>query len=56
MKKLAFGLALAVIASPAFAGVATTPRVPEMSASGAIAALALIAGAAAIIRERSKRK
>jgi len=54
MKHIAYSLAIAMLTTPAFA--AGNPRVPEMSASGAVAALALLAGAAAIIRERSKRK
>lgn len=56
MNRIIYGLVLAVIASPALAGAPLPPTVPEMDAAGAIAAFALLAGAAAIIRERSKRK
>ncbi len=54
MKNLIFTSALALVATPA---LATIPNnVPEMSASAGVAAVALLIGVAAIIRERSKRK
>ncbi len=57
MKTFFYSLTLAIVASPALAGTSVPPpQVPEMSAGGAIAAVALVAGAVAIIRERSKRK
>lgn len=54
MRTLVLTGALALLASPAFAGVAAV--VPEMSAGAGLAAVALLAGVAAIIRERSRRK
>ena len=47
-------LILATIATPAMASAAVP--VPEMDAGAAVAAVALLAGAAAIIREKMKRK
>lgn len=46
--------ALALFALPALAG--RPIEVPEMSAGAGVAAVALLVGVAAIIRERSKRK
>lgn len=45
--------ALALMSTPALAG---RLDVPEMSAGAGIAAVALLVGVAAIIRERGKRK
>ncbi len=57
MKQLLLTASIALLSAPAMAGTAlTAPNVPEMSAGPAIAAVALLAGAAAIMRERSKRK
>jgi len=53
MRHVVFAGALALLSSPALAGVA---KVPEMSAGAGVAAIALLIGVAAIIRERSKRK
>jgi len=47
-------MSLAVMTAPAFATSPTS--VPEMDAGAGFAALALLAGAAAIVRERSRRK
>jgi len=54
MRSLVLAAALAVIASPVLAGNMRT--VPEMDGGAAIAAIALLVGAAAIIRERTRRK
>ena len=54
MKKFITVAALSVMTTPAFAG--TFSEVPEMSAGAGVAAAALLAGVAAIIREKSKRK
>ena len=53
MTRLMTAAALTLIATPAFAG---QDPVPEMSAGAGIAAIALLAGVAAIIREKTKRK
>lgn len=55
MKKFAYAAALAMLAAPAMAGTAQMMEVPEMGAGAGLAAIALIAGVAAIIRERTKR-
>ena len=54
MKKALYVVAFAAMTSPAFAGIARP--VPEMDAGAGVAAIALLAGAAAIIREKMKRK
>lgn len=54
MKKYIYTAALAMMASPALAGAPNS--VPEMSAGAGVAAVALLVGAAAIIRERNKKK
>ncbi|MBL4620669.1 MAG: hypothetical protein JKX88_11295 [Marinicaulis sp.] len=54
MKKIICAAALAAMTSPAFASVPI--EVPEMSAGAGVAAIALLVGAAAIIREKTKRK
>jgi len=56
MKKIVMTAVLAVIASPAFAANPTAPSVPEMDGGAAIGAIALLVGAMAIVRERSRRK
>ncbi|GJL95042.1 MAG: hypothetical protein DHS20C05_14470 [Hyphococcus sp.] len=53
MRILLTAATISVIASPAWA---VSPQVPEMSAGPAIAAIALLAGIGAIIRETIKRK
>lgn len=52
MKKFVYAAALAAMTTPALAGVRA---VPEMSAGAGVAAIALLVGAAAIIRERMKK-
>lgn len=53
MKKILLGAALALTTSAAWA---TVPQdVPEMSAGAGIAAIALLAGLAVIIREKTKK-
>jgi len=55
MKKIIFATALIAMTSSAFAG--NFPNgVPEMDAGAGVAAIALLIGVAAIIREKSKRK
>ena len=54
MKRILLIAAASLVASPAFAAVSV--QVPEMDAGAGVAAIALLAGAAAIIRERHKRK
>ena len=54
MKKFITAAAFAAMTTSAFAGNGTA--VPEMSAGAGVAAIALLAGVAAIIREKSKRK
>ncbi|NNE39383.1 MAG: hypothetical protein HKN14_00530 [Marinicaulis sp.] len=54
MKKYVLTAAIALLSSPAWA--ADPIDVPEMDAGVGFAAIALLVGAAAIIRERSKRK
>ncbi|MHA7871885.1 MAG: hypothetical protein ACX939_06005 [Hyphococcus sp.] len=53
MKKLVYAAVLAAMTSPV---LASDPQVPEMSAGAGVAAIALLVGAAAIIREKTKRK
>ena len=55
MKKLALGIFVSLMATPVLAN-GSTVDVPEMDAGAAVAAIALLAGAAAIIRERRNRK
>ena len=54
MRVLAASLTLSVIATPSFA--ALVGKVPEMNAGAGVAAIALVAGAIAILRERKKNK
>lgn len=54
MMRYVLASALSIMATPAFATALTS--VPEMDVGAGVAAIALLAGAAAIIRERSKRK
>ncbi len=54
MRKFILTSALALFATPVLAG--SNLQVPEMSAGAGVAAVALLIGVAAIIRERSKRK
>lgn len=54
MKKIIYGAILVAMISPAFAGI--QQQVPEMSAGAGVAAIALLVGVAAIIREKTKRK
>ena len=54
MKKIIFAAAFVAMTSPALAGI--YPQVPEMSAGAGVAAIALLIGVAAIIREKTKRK
>ena len=60
MKKLFLTMSVALVCSPALAGAPGMPppdmQVPEMDAGAAVAAIALLVGAAAIIRERRNRK
>ncbi len=56
MNKYLLACAVALMTSPVFASEPPRMDVPEMSAGPAVAAIALLIGAAAIIRERSKRK
>ncbi|MHA7871884.1 MAG: hypothetical protein ACX939_06000 [Hyphococcus sp.] len=51
MKKYIYTAALIAMTTPALAG----RPVPEMSAGAGVAAIALLIGAAAIIREKMKR-
>ena len=51
MKKYLFAAAMIAMTTPAMAG----RPVPEMSAGAGVAAIALLIGAAAIIRERMKK-
>ncbi len=57
MKKIITMVAFAAMTAPALAG---NPNdlidVPEMSAGAGVAAIALLIGVAAIVREKSKRK
>jgi hypothetical protein len=55
MTKYILAGALALMSTAAMAGQAKV-TVPEMSAGAGVAAVALLIGVAAIIRERSKRK
>jgi len=52
MNKAIAILSFALVSAPAFASV---QRVPEMSAGAGVAAIALLVGAAAILRERNKK-
>ena len=52
MKKYICAAAMIVMTTPVLAG---TKAVPEMSAGAGVAAIALLVGAAAIIRERMKK-
>ncbi|HXI87159.1 MAG TPA: hypothetical protein VNH64_06845 [Parvularculaceae bacterium] len=54
MKKLTLAIAFAMIAAPAFAGYPVS--VPEMDVGAGVLALAFLAGAGAIIREKFFRK
>ncbi len=56
MTKYVLAGAMAMASTAAMAGVDEWTRVPEMSAGAGVAAVALLIGVAAIIRERSKRK
>ncbi len=56
MMKYILGGAMALVSTVAMAGNGHIPDVPEMSAGAGVAAVALLIGVAAIIRERSKRK
>ncbi len=53
MKRIFCAVTIAMTTSPAWAGTATA--VPEMDAGAGIAAIALLAGVAAIIREKMKK-
>jgi hypothetical protein len=55
MTRVVLAGALALISTTAMAGDLWV-EVPEMSAGAGVAAVALLIGVAAIIRERSKRK
>jgi len=55
MTKFILAGALALTSTAALAGV-PLDVVPEMSAGAGVAAIALLVGVAAIIRERTKRK
>lgn len=55
MKKYVYAAAMFAMTAPAFAGDLQAPRVPEMSAGAGVAAIALLVGAAAIIREKMKK-
>ena len=53
MKKIALTSFFSLISAPAFA---STLPVPEMDAGAGVAALALVAGAVALLREKTRRK
>lgn len=53
MKKLMLTVVLALASAPAFASEPV--RVPEMDVGAGLAALALVAGLAAIIREKTRK-
>lgn len=53
MKRLILTAALALASAPAFASEPV--RVPEMDVGAGLAALALVAGLAAIIREKTRK-
>lgn len=53
MKRILITAAIALAASPAFAGTAVAA--PEMDAGAGLAAIALLAGMAAILREKMKK-
>ncbi|MEO1243237.1 MAG: hypothetical protein AAFX54_15105 [Pseudomonadota bacterium] len=52
MKTFVYAAAMLAMTTPVLAG---TRSVPEMSAGAGVAAIALLVGAAAIIREKMKR-
>lgn len=54
MRLSAFVAGMLLLAQPAFA--TSSVSVPEMDVGAGFAAIALLAGAAALIRERSRRK
>jgi hypothetical protein len=56
MTKYIIAGALTLMSTAAMAGNKVIPDVPEMSAGAGVAAVALLVGVAAVIRERSKRK
>ncbi|NOX82875.1 MAG: hypothetical protein GXP06_07795 [Alphaproteobacteria bacterium] len=56
MTKYILAGALTLMSTAAMASDKLIPDVPEMSAGAGVAAVALLVGVAAIIRERSKRK
>ncbi len=53
MKKLCAFAFFAIMTAPAYAGVPVA--VPEMDAGAGIAAIALLAGVAAVVREKMKK-
>ncbi len=53
MKKVLLTAAVTLMASPAFAG--TAYKVPEMDAGAGVAAVALLVGIGAILREKMKK-
>lgn len=53
MKRILIVAAAAMMTSPAFAGV--TVQVPEMDAGAGVAAIALLAGIGALLREKMKK-
>ena len=56
MKHILFTAAAALLASPAFAGTAPVPvQVPEMDAGAGVAAIALLIGIGALVREKMKK-
>ncbi|NOX82873.1 MAG: hypothetical protein GXP06_07785 [Alphaproteobacteria bacterium] len=56
MTKFILAGAFALMSTAALAGKPTDIIVPEMSAGAGVAAIALLIGVAAVIRERTKRK
>ena len=57
MRKFIVAATIAAMTAPAFAGSPNDiVAVPEMGAGAGVAAVALLIGVAAIIREKSKRK
>ena len=52
VKKLLTATVLAALVSPAYAGA---PAAPEMDAAAGVAAIALVTGVLAIIREKTKK-
>jgi len=53
MKKIALISIFTLVSAPAFA---STLPVPEMDAGAGVAAIALIAGAVALLREKTRQK